>query len=136
MKNIFFKFFVSKPINRLFWGSTIKKLKKMSCFNFKNVVLSILLKLHKKKFITAKMAKMAFLTTNSFFQCILKNTKLKDICMSIVYQFYSARRLKIAVSNLIADQKHEKVSCGLRLQGLIFHPQASVVQLFSLTLSL
>ena len=31
------------------------------------------------------MAKMAFLTANSFFQCVFKNTDQKDICVSIVF---------------------------------------------------
>ena len=31
------------------------------------------------------MAKMAFLTANSFFHCVFKNTDQKDICVSIVF---------------------------------------------------
>ena len=35
---------------------------------------------------TIKMAKMAFLTANSFFWCVFKNTEQKDICASIVFK--------------------------------------------------
>ena len=40
------------------------------------------------------MAKMAFLTANSFFQCVFKNTDQKDICVSIVFKAKSKPKHK------------------------------------------
>ena len=65
---------------------------------------SVFLKMDKKAINRQKRPNLEFLTVNSFFYCIFKNTEQKNICASIVFKDES-------------EQKHEdKFLLGVFLQ--------------------
>ena len=90
--SVFFKVFISKLKNALFWEVNTFCAIFFSVLAFKTIDTqmlswSILFKTHKKNVINRqKLPKWCFWWSITIFLCVLKNTNQKNICASIVFK--------------------------------------------------